>query len=120
MSTHVPETVKSNAPEEATRAFLELRRTVLLLGEELAGFRRRAQMAEARVRELERELKRADERAAKAEVKASAPLSPEQVSEREAALMKENEQLRKRLSLVRKRVKVLLGRLRFLREQETQ
>ncbi|HLV25299.1 MAG TPA: hypothetical protein VKZ41_03230 [Gemmatimonadales bacterium] len=112
--------MNSDAPDNARRAFAELRRTVTLLGEELASFRRRAQTAEARVRELERDLKRADERASKAELMAAAPLSPDQVSRREALLRQENEQLRERLGSATSRLRVLLGRLRFLREQESQ
>lgn len=120
MSTQEPEFVNSEAPGQSRHAFAELRRTVVLLGEELASFRRRAQTAEARVRELERDLKRADERISRAELKAAEPVSPEQLSRREALLREENDELRKRLSSATSRLKVLLGRLRFLREQESQ
>src|SRR5690606_29175350 len=106
--------------EAARSAFADLKRTVELLGDELAGFRRRAQTAEARVRELEKEVRKAEERAIGAEVRAEAPLSPDQVSAREAALMQDNEKLRRRLAAATKRVGVLLERIRFLREQESQ
>lgn len=120
MSIHVSDQPRTKGPDAATGAFADLRRTVNLLGEELAGFRKRAQTAEARVRELEKDLKKSEERAIRAEVRAEAPASPDQISVREAELARENEQLRRRLGVVTKRVRVLLERLRFIREQESQ
>lgn len=119
MSTRAPDRQQHGAAAtEAAEAFIGLRQTIALLGEELAGFRRRAQSSEARVRELERELKRAEERARKAEAFAAAPLAPEHRSAREAELAQENEKLRQRLGDASRRMHVLVDRLRFTREQE--
>lgn len=109
------------AAEAATAAFAELRRLVGLLAEELAGFRRRAIAAEARVKELEQALEQAKERAIRAEALAEAGTrGGETPTPREAALARENEQLRRRLDAASQRIRVLLERLRFIREQESQ
>lgn len=118
MSTRVSDRTHGAATRQAAEAFLGLRQTIALLGEELAGFRRRAQTSEARVLELEQALKRAEDRAARAESSAAAPLSPENRSAREAELLRENEKLRERLGDASRRMHVLVDRLRFTREQE--
>jgi hypothetical protein len=80
-------------------AFLELSHLIGQLGEEMATWRRRAQSAEARVKELE------------------TPSSSSRGSRHAAALEKENAELRARLEAARDRVKHLLDRTRFLRQQ---
>jgi predicted RNase H-like nuclease (RuvC/YqgF family) len=81
-------------------AFLELSHLIGQLGEEMATWRRRAQSAEARVKELE-----------------TAASTPSRGSRHSAALEKENAELRARLEAARDRVKHLLDRTRFLRQQ---
>ena len=81
-------------------AFRELAHLIGQLGEEMAGWRRRAQTAEARVKELE------------------AAATPTTKGSRHAAsLEKENAELRARLDAAKSRVKHLLDRTRFLRQQ---
>lgn len=118
----------------ARAAAEELGTLVSRLGEEMASFRRRAQTAEARVRELEDELSRARREAAEAAAavpdpdwsKASDALAaPAAVQsngadgERVAALQQENEELRARLEGATSRTRQMLERLRFLRQQHT-
>ncbi|HJU68921.1 MAG TPA: hypothetical protein VJ650_11845 [Gemmatimonadaceae bacterium] len=80
-------------------AFRELAHLIGQLGEEMAGWRRRAQTAEARVKELE-------------------SATPQTKGSRHAAsLEKENAELRARLDAARDRVKHLIDRTRFLRQQ---
>ncbi|HEV2641335.1 MAG TPA: hypothetical protein VGT98_01440 [Candidatus Elarobacter sp.] len=81
--------------------FAELSRLVRRLGEELAGYRKRALTAEARIRALEEE---ATELAA---------LPPRTVKE----LQKENVQLKQRLEAARIRTEKTLARMRFLQQQ---
>ena len=83
-------------------AFRELAHLIGQLGEEMAGWRRRAQTAEARVKELE--------------AVGSAP-SASKGSRHAASLEKENAELRARLDAAKDRVKHLLDRTRFLRQQ---
>jgi hypothetical protein len=82
------------------RAFEELSQLVRHLGDELAGFRRRALQAEARLRMIEME--------GGAELPA-----PERV----AALERENAELRARLETATARTRQMLDRVRFLRQQ---
>jgi hypothetical protein len=82
-------------------AFRELDGLVRHLGEELAGFRRRALQAEARVRQLEEA----------GGVAASL--------DRLATLERENADLRVRLEGAADRTQALLDRVRFLRQQGT-
>ena len=81
--------------------FAELSRLVRHLGEELAGDRKRALTAEARLRALESEA--AD----------AATLPPRSARE----LQKENIQLKQRLEAARIRTEKLLARMRFLQQQ---
>ena len=81
-------------------AFRELAHLIGLLGEDMAGWRRRAQAAEARVKELE----------------ASGP--PGKASSKNTGVLeKENAELRARLKAARDRVEQLLERTQFLRQQ---
>src|SRR5262249_36345529 len=83
-------------------AFRDLESLVHHLVEELASFRRRALRAEARVRELEGGGPVAD---------SSGP------TERVAELERENEDLKKRVDGAKTRVKTVLDRVHFLRQQ---
>ncbi len=85
------------------RAFRELEGLVRSLAEELAGFRRRALVAEARLRELE----------GTREIPADAPIPGERIAE----LERENGELRERLDGAGARTRHLLDRVRFLRQQ---
>lgn len=92
-------------PERA--AFDELATVVRHLSEELAGFRRRALTAEARLRELEGNGNGA---AAPSEDAAS-------LRERVSALEAENAALRARLDAAASRTRQMLDRVHFLRQQ---
>lgn len=84
-------------------AFRHLEHLVRSLGEELAGFRRRAHAAEGRVRALE----------------AAVEEGGDSVSlERLRVLEDENADLRARLAFATDRTEQLLARLRFLRQQQ--
>jgi hypothetical protein len=85
------------------RAYRELETLVHNLGEELATFRKRALSAEAQLRDGGGSAGRASGRAA----------SPEQVAELES----ENQALKTRLSRSEERVRQMLERVRFLRQQ---
>lgn len=85
-------------PEED--AFAELQLLVRNLGEELAGFRRRALQAEARVKAID----------------ASGGAS-RMTPERMERLERENADLKKRLEAARSRTRQVLERVRFLRQQ---
>ena len=87
-------------PSEAAAAFSELDQLVRHLGEELAGFRRRALHAEARVRELEAEGGEAPTTSAAAK-----------------KLVAENAQLTAKLESASAQARQLLERVRFLRQQ---
>ena len=86
-------------------AFQELSAVIRGLGDEMGAWRRRAQVAEARTRELEH---------------AKTPPSPAQLDERVAALERENTELRARLEAARQRTLRLVDRMRFLRQQHQQ
>ncbi|HEX5829380.1 MAG TPA: hypothetical protein VFY16_00275 [Gemmatimonadaceae bacterium] len=95
MSASVPELSRQE------HAIHELRQLVANLGDELSGFRRRAQQAEARVRDLESTLSTG----------AGADAA------RVAELERENAELRARLEEATERTRQLLDRMRFLRQQ---
>jgi hypothetical protein len=78
-------------------AFQELEHLILSLADEMAGWRRRAQEAEARL-------------------KATPPVPAGRVNA--ASLEKENRELRERLDAAKERTKQLLEKLRFLRQQQ--
>ena len=88
----------SERPDET--AFVELRQLVRHLGDELAGFRRRALQAEARVKAID-----------------SAGGTSRMTPERMEKLERENAELRKRLEAARSRTRQVLDRVRFLRQQ---
>ena len=82
------------------KAFTELQQLVRHLGDELASFRRRAQQAEAKVKEFE----------SKSSV---GSVSPQRIQK----LEKENAELNKRLNAARTRTRQMVERVRFLRQQ---
>ena len=123
-------------PGAARAAALELETLVVRLGEEIASFRRRAQVAEARVKALEEELEQVRDEAAQSAREAAERLAsaashpapadvataPEMTAEdsgRVASLQQENEELRARLEGAAGRTRQMLERLRFLRQQHS-
>lgn len=93
----------SARPEVA--AFRELETLVRHLGDELAGFRRRALVAEARLKEIDGE--------------GAQPLMDQQreLSDRCSQLEQENAALRTRLDAATARAQQMLDRVRFIRQQ---
>jgi len=93
----------SARPEKT--AFRELETLVRHLADELAGFRRRALLAEARVREAESE--------------GTAPVAQEkqQLADRITQLEHENAALQGRLDAATARTNQMLDRVRFIRQQ---
>jgi hypothetical protein len=83
--------------------FEEMERLVHGLGDELAAFRRRALLAEAQLKELESAGK-------------DTAVQP-RMSERVSKLERENKALRAKLDAVRGRMKQMLNRVHFLRQQ---
>ncbi|OYV66141.1 MAG: hypothetical protein B7Z72_11815, partial [Gemmatimonadetes bacterium 21-71-4] len=73
------------------------------LGDELASMRRRALLAEARLKELE-------------STASDGPVQP-RLADRIATLERENARLRERLDQAKERSKVMLDRVHFLRQQ---
>jgi hypothetical protein len=94
---------ESDSERPDLAALRELELLIRSLGEEMSGWRRRAQQAEARTRELERV----------AQLPLSAP-----ADERVEALERENAELRRRLDAARSRTLQLIERVRFLRQQQ--
>ncbi|MDX1673822.1 MAG: hypothetical protein R3314_03375 [Longimicrobiales bacterium] len=90
-------------PEE----FEQLEGRVRKLLEELAGYRARAEMAEERSAELEKALRDVS----------SGALDPMQLRERTRKLKAENEELRDRMVAARDRIRRLVSRFDFLREE---
>jgi hypothetical protein len=86
-------------------AFTELETLVHRLADELAGFRRRALLAEARVRELEEQ------------ETVPSRQHQRQLSERVHELEQENGVLRERLDAATARTSQMLDRVRFMRQQ---
>ena len=95
--------MSDNARPE-TIAFRELEQLVRHLGDELAGFRRRALLAESRLRELETD-------------DAQPAIHSRELSERVTQLEHENAVLRGRLDSATARTKQMLDRVRFIRQQ---
>jgi predicted nucleic acid-binding Zn-ribbon protein len=91
-------------PEDA--ALQELEAVLRAVGEEMIALRRRAQVAEARVRELERGGQLALD-----------AMSAGPANERVSDLERENVELKGRLDSARERAAQLADRLRFLRQQ---
>lgn len=84
-------------------ALAELETLIRTLGSELAGWRRRAQAAETRLKDLD--VPRGDHKGGRS------------ATARELELQKENAELRKRLTAAKQRTQQLLDRVRFLRQQ---
>ena len=95
----------SDSERPEVLAFQDLEQLVRHLGGELAGFRRRALLAEARVKELESE-------ESKPEVRAQRELD-----DRVNQLEHDNAILRGRLEAATSRTRQLLERVRFIRQQ---
>ena len=91
--------VSDKNDREELKAFRELESLVRGLGEELAAFRRRALAAEA-------QLKESGQSAARPKAGSGA-----------SGLQAENEALRTRLARAEERVKQMMDRVRFLRQQ---
>lgn len=88
----------SDRPE--LRAFHELESLVRHLGEELAAFRRRAIAAETQLRET-----------------GQTPRGPSASSDRVVELESENHALRARVTAAEERIRQMVDRVRFLRQQ---
>jgi hypothetical protein len=86
-------------------AFQDLEQLVRHLGDELAGFRRRALVAESRLRELETEERAPDANHQRV------------LDERVTELEHENAVLRARLDSATERTRQMLERVRFIRQQ---
>lgn len=95
----------SDSERPEITAFRELETLVGRLADELAGFRRRALVAEARVRELE------------GQVAQPARQQQRHLSERVTLLEQENAALRERLDTATARTSQMLDRVRFIRQQ---
>lgn len=95
----------SDSERPEALAFRELEQLVRHLGDELAGFRRRALVAEARVRDLENEDAQPDVR------------EQRELGDRLNLLEHENAILRGRLEAATARTKAMLERVRFIRQQ---
>ena len=109
----------SASDPSAQLALRELRSVLALVGEELAGFRRRAQQAETRVRELEVAIAAAvpPNPPPAPPSAADSMTAPADGAERVAELERENADLRARLEEATTRTRQLLDRMRFLRQQ---
>jgi methyl-accepting chemotaxis protein len=95
----------SDSARPEITAFRELATLVHHLADELAGFRRRALVAEARVKELE------------GQVSQPARQQQRHLGERVSQLEQENAALRERLDSATARTAQMLDRVRFIRQQ---
>lgn len=95
----------SDSERPEITAFRELETLVHRLADELAGFRRRALVAEARTRELE------------GQVAQPARQQQRHLAERVSQLEQENATLRERLDSATARTTQMLDRVRFIRQQ---
>jgi hypothetical protein len=95
----------SDSERPEALAFRELEQLVRHLGDELAGFRRRALVAESRVRELEQEGSQPGVR------------EQRQLGDQLTRLEHDNAVLRGRLEAATARTKAMLDRVRFIRQQ---
>lgn len=109
-------------------AFRELEQLIRALGDEMAGWRRRAHEAEARLKATEERLARQAPAQPAAATAAASPAAAGSgragqgadtgaTSQLVAALQRENQDLRLRLEAARQRTRQLLDRVRFLRQQ---
>src|SRR3954453_18400631 len=95
----------SDSERPEALAFRELEQLVRHLGDELAGFRRRALLAEARGREMESEESQPEIRQSRA------------LGDRVNQLEHDNAVLRGRLDSATARTRAMLDRVRFIRQQ---
>ena len=95
----------SDSERPEVLAFQDLEQLVRHLGDELAAFRRRALLAEARVKELESEGSQPEVRAQR------------ELGERLTQLEHDNAILRDRLEAATARTRQMLERVRFIRQQ---
>jgi hypothetical protein len=95
----------SDSERPEALAFRELEQLVRHLGDELAGFRRRALVAENRVRELESEENQPGVR------------EQRELGDRLNQLEHDNAILRSRLEAATARTRAMLERVRFIRQQ---
>ena len=95
----------SDSERPEALAFRELEQLVRHLGDELAGFRRRALVAEGRVRDLESEESQPEVR------------QQRELSDRLNQLEHDNAILRSRLEAATARTRAMLERVRFIRQQ---
>ena len=95
----------SDSERPEALAFRELEQLVRHLGDELAGFRRRALLAESRVRDLESEESQPEVR------------QQRELGDRLNQLEHENAILRSRLEAATERTRAMLERVRFIRQQ---
>ena len=95
----------SDSERPESLAFRELEQLVRHLGDELAGFRRRALVAENRVRELESEENQPEVR------------EQRELGDRLNQLEHDNAILRSRLEAATARTRAMLERVRFIRQQ---
>jgi|SRR5687768_2396897 hypothetical protein len=95
----------SDSERPEALAFRELEQLVRHLGDELAGFRRRALVAESRVRDLESEESQPEVR------------QQREISDRLNQLEHDNAILRSRLEAATARTRAMLERVRFIRQQ---
>ena len=95
----------SDSERPEALAFRELEQLVRHLGDELAGFRRRALVAESRIRELESEENQPEVR------------QQRELGDRLNQLEHENAILRGRLEAATARTRAMLERVRFIRQQ---
>ena len=95
----------SDSERPEALAFRELEQLVRHLGDELAGFRRRALVAESRIRDLESEESQPEVR------------QQREISDRLNQLEHENAILRSRLEAATARTRAMLERVRFIRQQ---
>jgi len=95
----------SDSARPEVTAFRELETLVGRLAEELAGFRRRALVAEARGKELE------------GQIAQPARQQQRHLTERVSQLEQENATLRERLDAATTRTSQMLDKVRFIRQQ---
>jgi|SRR5215210_841167 len=95
----------SDSERPEVLAFRDLEQLVRHLGDELAGFRRRALLAEARVKELESEESQPEVR------------QHRELGDRVNQLEHDNAILRGRLEAATERTSQMLERVRFIRQQ---
>ena len=95
----------SDSERPEVLAFRDLEQLVRHLGDELAGFRRRALLAESRVKELESEESQPEVR------------QQRELSDRLTQLEHDNAILRDRLEAATARTRLMLERVRFIRQQ---